>query len=115
VRRTRVIPAIPEKIVYEDIQGYTVTNTSISVSVAVCSDDGIYDDSYPTEVITIQGADLTELLSLNAAGHIQGKPANTFRRDDLWVFVDLLRARGGSIAGAARNTRRDAAAFSPQF
>lgn len=48
----------------------------------------------PTEKILIEEIlDYTELMSANPSW-APTKPANVFRKDDLWHIIDIIRARG---------------------
>ena len=49
----------------------------------------------PIQVYDIKEADYTELMSANPTW-APGKPANTFKLNDLWYFIDLIRGRNDS-------------------
>ena len=48
------------------------------------------DQNY--DVIMIMNDDYTDLMSANPSW-ASNKPAGTFRKEDLWHFVDLIRSR----------------------
>ena len=49
-------------------------------------------NSITGELITAAITDYTDLMSANPEWAV-GKPANSFRQDDLWRFIDLVRSR----------------------
>lgn len=104
---------IPQQTVYESIQTYEhFVGTCVTVSVGVGSDvNGVFQFAYPQtfknytianaaerldpqtgQVIRPAIADYDDLMSANPSW-APNKPAGTFRQDDLWRFIDLIRSR----------------------
>lgn len=67
----------------------------VRFTVAVVNSDGVIVDTNRAEHYELAGGDFVELLSYNPVW-APGKPAGTYRNEDLWVFVD--RKRGVSNA-----------------
>ena len=105
---------IPEQVVAEDIiffehqvgawvrvlvgkgsnvSGVFVPFASQTYETIMIADNPGVVQSMTGLVIREDRLDYTELMSANPSW-AQNKPAGTFRKEDLWHFVDLIRSRG---------------------
>lgn len=89
--RQKVIPAIAERVVNEDIHAFTVSEDSVAVAVGDRDAEGNW--SRPFETIIVVGPDFEDLMAADGNGNTPGKPAGTFRKEDLWPFIDRVRGR----------------------
>lgn len=71
----------------EEISHYIVTSNSVSVHVKYYDDN---NNELSNENYDIVG-ERYEMLMSESPPFAPGKPANEFRREDLWYFVDLQR------------------------
>lgn len=69
---------------------YEVPATLVRVCVAAVNPDGTMVNGNVYEEINIDGDDFTELMSAGPSW-APTKPANTYRNEDLWVFIDRKR------------------------
>lgn len=100
---------IPSRTVFEDIQSFSHTiGISVDVLVGICDENGTFEpqvfdriliQDVPERRNRITGellapaiTDYTDLMSANP-DWAPGKPAGSFRQDDLWIFIDLIRSR----------------------
>jgi hypothetical protein len=83
---------IPAAIVLEDIRMLQeVTDGYISVMVGRISSTGEFIVPQQYETYEIKDDDFAELMSANPPW-APGKPAGTYRNEDLWIFIDRKRA-----------------------
>jgi len=90
--RTRIIPA---KEYVEDIHAYTWNTATKTVAIAIGAKDkdtGEFVPNQTFDTIIISGKLYDALLSANGNGLVPGKPAGTFRKEDLWPFIDKIRS-----------------------
>lgn len=97
MKRQRVIP---EQVVEEEVNAYTVTPDSIHIAVGVGARNGesfVFNEGQEYETITVAGQDFKDLLDQDGGidKPLPGKPSGTFRKDDLWHFIDKERAKKG--------------------
>lgn len=82
---------IPAQVVYEVISYIEeLPNTWVRASVSKTDENGVVIANQMPERYTIEGDNLTELLSGNPSWS-PNKPAGTYANDDLWHFIDLFR------------------------
>ena len=87
--RTVVVPA---QSVLEDIRSVEeYIGDSVRVLVGVVSSEGVFLVPQQFSIFEVKGADYAELVSASPSW-APGKPAGTFRNEDLWVFIDRQRA-----------------------
>lgn len=85
---------IPAQVVYETIVYIEeLPNTWVRASVGKTDATGNLLPNQTAERYTIEGDNLTELLSGNPAWS-PNKPAGTYDNEDLWHFIDILRTTG---------------------
>lgn len=70
----------------------SVKRLPVSIGSDETTDVFVFDDHQQFKQVMIAGADYCELISERPAW-APNKPAGEFRKDDLWHFVDLIRAR----------------------
>jgi len=90
---------IPAKQVREEIQSYQYSRgQSVMIVVGVGEDDadGVFQFDVPQQfsTVSVTGTDFEDLMS-ESPSWARGKPANTFRLEDLWVAVDAKRENRG--------------------
>ena len=97
--KIRIIPASDIIQITEDIQGYTYVVEEDLVAVTIMD----VDDTKPDKLTFkkdgnhgcyhIQGQDFIDLMAENGGPEnlCLGKPAGSFRLDDLWPFVVKVR------------------------
>jgi len=92
--RKKVIPAVE---VEEEIHAFTHTpgrGVSVAVGVGQRGPNGFeFWRNQTFETIHIVGRDYEDLMSVDGAGLLPGKPPGVFRLDDLWPFIDRIRDR----------------------
>lgn len=71
---------------------YEVPATMVRVCVAPVNPDGTMVNGNVYDEYQIQGDDFAELMSAGPSW-APNKPANTYRNEDLWVFVDRFRSQ----------------------
>lgn len=82
---------IPSKTITEEIRAIEdYTNEKVRVTVGSVDENGVFIHPQNFEVYDIVGDDYAELVS-DGPEWAPGKPAGTYRRDDLWRFIDKLR------------------------
>jgi hypothetical protein len=83
---------IPAKTAQEEIACLEeFPNKVVRVRVRVVDSDGNEVPTAGQQIFTIEGDNLTELLSPNPAWS-PNKPGGTYANDDLWHFIDLIRS-----------------------
>ena len=94
--RKRVIPARMAQELEEDIRLVAhEQGRGVAVHVAVVTrrePDGtpVWSEEHPEETYWIGGDDYAELMAA-APAWAPNKPAGTWRREDLWRFIDKIR------------------------
>lgn len=84
---------IPQKTITEEIRSIEeIPGQVIRVLVGVVDESGEFIVPQNFMLFEIKDADMIELLSENPLW-APGKPADTYRNDDLWQFIDRIRAR----------------------
>ena len=89
---------IPARELQEELYLYTHSPHEGLVAVELvygtfdASGRFIPDRSVPYQCHRITGQDYSDLLAQDGAGLAPGKPAGTFRREDLGPFVERVRA-----------------------
>lgn len=100
---------IPSRTVFEDIKSFEhQIGIFVDVLVGICDETGHFEpqvfdriliqdiperrNRITNELLTPAITDYTDLLSANP-DWAPNKPAGTFRKEDLWVFIDRIRAR----------------------
>lgn len=82
---------IPAQVVYEAIVYIEeLPNNWVRASVAKTDVNGELLPNQTAERYTIDGDNLTELLSANPTWS-PNKPGSTYHNEDLWHFIDILR------------------------
>ena len=99
--RTVTIPAVATETFTQDIHAYTtdLANKNVAAAYGVGSfdNDGVFTFTpgqvYNTTIIS--GQDFLDLMAANGGDDnlIPGKPAGTFRKEDLWIYIDRINAR----------------------
>lgn len=85
---------IPAQIVLEEIRSIEeYTGSLVRVLVGTVDADGEFIIPQNFQSYEISGEDLKELMS-ESPEWAEGKPAGTYRNEDLWVFIDRARAKG---------------------
>ena len=90
--RKKIIPQVAEKEIEEEIHAFTQDQNSVAVAVGLV-EDGEFIPGQIFDTIYISGPDFEDLMSADGGGLTPGKPAGTFRKDDLWPFIDRVRDR----------------------
>ena len=96
--RAVTIPAINAYEEIHSIEEYVpaqFTAGSVRVSVRTVDMNGVIVKGVPLKQYTIKDADYHKLTG-PAVPDIPGKPAGTFRNQDLWFFIDQMRANGST-------------------
>jgi len=103
--RDKIIPQTKQKIVKEAIHAYTHDINSKRVTVAVGIGEEkkgvfVFDIEQSFETIKLDAELYTDLMAENGGNlaPILGKPAGTFRPDDMWYFIDKKRASADEIS-----------------
>jgi len=91
--REKVIPAVAQKVLTEEIHAYTVHPGGVSVAIGLM-ENGEWALEQQFETLHLGSLDVAAMMSADGGGKIPGKPAGTFRKDDLWPFIDAARAKG---------------------
>lgn len=95
--REIIIPAKEEVIYIEEIHAYTHVKSQsiITIAVGLCDSNGDFIEDQDYETLALKGQDYIDMLSENGGPESPspGKPAGTFRKDDMWYFIDLIRSR----------------------
>jgi hypothetical protein len=82
---------IPAETVYEDIRTIEeVPNISVNVMVGKTTSTGEFIVPQQYELYMIDGANYIELNG-PPTSWAPDKPTGTFRNEDLWHFIDILR------------------------
>lgn len=82
---------IPAQIVREDIRSVEeYPNEFIRVMVGIVDAGGAFIVPQEFSIYEITNENFAELMSADPEW-APGKPAGTFRNDDLWIFIDRLR------------------------
>jgi len=82
---------IPAQQVYEDLRTIEeVPNVSVRVSVGKTDSDGKFIVPQQYDLYMIEGDNYTELTG-PATSWAPDKPDGTYRNQDLWHFIDILR------------------------
>lgn len=85
--------SIPAQIVHEDIRAVEeYPGTLVRVMTGIVDDSGVFLVPQQFSTYEIKDDDLAELMSESPAW-APGKPADTYRNEDLWVFIDRIRGR----------------------
>lgn len=83
---------IPQQTVFEDIRSISeVVGSHVYVMVGKVDSSGEFLVPQQYESYEITGDDFTELMSASPTW-APGKPANTYRNEDLWIFIDRNRS-----------------------
>ena len=82
----------------EEIHAYTVAPDGVTLAVGrgnTVDAEFVFDEDQDYETISLTGPEFTALMSADGGEEnlLPGKPAGTFRKDDLWVFVDKERSK----------------------
>lgn len=84
---------IPQKTISEEIRSIEeIPGQVIRVLVGVVNESGEFIVPQNFMLFEVKDADMVELLSENPVW-APGKPAGTYRNDDLWQFIDRIRER----------------------
>ena len=84
---------IPEQTVREDIRAVEeYPGMLVRVMTGLVDGDGVFLVPQQFSTYEIKDADLAELMS-ESPSWAPGKPADTYRNEDLWVFIDRIRNR----------------------
>lgn len=84
---------IPEQTVFEDIRSIDeVVGSHVRAMVGRVDSAGEFIVPQQYEVFEITGDNFAELMSANPTW-APGKPAGTYRNEDLWIFIDRLRGQ----------------------
>lgn len=84
---------IPSQIANEEIAYIEeFPGNWVRVRVKVTNSDGVEIPMQGQTVFSIEGDNLTELLSEKPSWS-PDKPAGTYANDDLWHFIDLIRSK----------------------
>ena len=87
--RQRIIPAVPEKIIEEEILSYTVDMTNGTVTVILGELDE--NNSVTSNRLVSLGADGYDMLvEAENPSWARGKPKGEFRRADIFAVMDML-------------------------
>jgi len=83
---------IPAQVVYEDIRTIEeVPNISVNVMVGTTDSTGEFIVPQQYSLYMIDGANYTELNG-PPTSWAPDKPRGTYRNQDLWHFIDILRS-----------------------
>lgn len=94
-RRPIVIPAVNAYEEIRSIEEFPYSNTNVGwvrVSIALVNSNGV-PVAHQYKQYEIKDADYRKLTG-PATPDLPGKPAGTYRNEDLWHFIDLQRSRG---------------------
>lgn len=89
--------SIPQTVVTEEIRGieewpaHGVTPGIVKVLVGRIDEGGNFIVPQTFETYMIEGEMYVQLLGDGSGWASPGKPADTYRNEDLWHFIDLLR------------------------
>ena len=92
--RQKVIPAVVKEEEIHALTHVPGSHVAVAIGVGVSTPEGFeFDADQIFETVHIVGQDYQDLMAQDGAGLIPGKPAGVFRREDLWPFIDRVRAR----------------------
>lgn len=98
--RTVTIPAVSfceEIFTLQEYPGDKVTPGHVNVEVRRCNEEGVFLPGASTS-FQIEG-DMYEMLVGDGQGWAQpDKPVGTYRNEDLWYFIDHIRAMNAVAA-----------------
>jgi len=86
-----VVPVTSPEEKIRCVMHYPDSHMEIHVGVGETQPDGSFIFTIPQQftVVYVRDVDYTELLSANPVWAV-GKPAGTFRQEDLWAFIDTV-------------------------
>lgn len=88
----RAIQVVTANAVEDIVTLYEQPGRMVRLCVAPVNADGTMVNGNVFEEYEIAGDDFDELVSENPSW-APGKPAGTYRNEDLWVFIDRYRAK----------------------